>query len=131
MPKGLLAALCATAVLAVPATAAAAPNNNNSPKLREAVSVPEIREHMEALQAIADANGGNRLAGFAGHDASAAYVKRAPRGRRLRGRTTTTSPTTTRARARRPSSASSAARRTRPGSSSRPRRASRRPTTPT
>ena len=75
MPKGLLAALCATAVLAVPATAAAAPNNNNSPKLREAVSVPEIREHMEALQAISDANGGNRLAGFAGHEASAAYVK--------------------------------------------------------
>ena len=75
MPKGLLAALCAAAVLAVPATAAAAPNNNNSPKLREAVSVPEIREHMEALQAIAEANGGNRLAGFPGHDASAAYVK--------------------------------------------------------
>jgi len=30
---------------------------------------------MEALQAIAEANGGNRLAGFPGHDASAAYVK--------------------------------------------------------
>jgi Zn-dependent M28 family amino/carboxypeptidase len=75
MPKGLLAALCATAVLAVPATAAAAPNNNNSPKLREAVSIPEIREHLEAFQAIADANGGNRLAGFPGHDASAEYVK--------------------------------------------------------
>ena len=75
MPKGLVAALFATAVLAVPATAAAAPNNNNSPKLRDAVSVPEIREHMEAFQAIAEANGGNRLAGFPGHDASAAYVK--------------------------------------------------------
>ena len=33
MPKGLLAALCALATIAVPATAAAAPNNNNSPKL--------------------------------------------------------------------------------------------------
>ena len=75
MPKGLLAALCAAAVLTVPAAAAAEPNNNNSPKLREAVSVPEIREHMEALQAIADANGGSRLAGAAGHDESAAYVK--------------------------------------------------------
>ncbi|HKG63448.1 MAG TPA: hypothetical protein VKB28_05240, partial [Solirubrobacteraceae bacterium] len=32
-------------------------------------------ERMEALQAIAEANGGNRLAGFPGHDASAAYVK--------------------------------------------------------
>src|SRR5215218_8550935 len=30
---------------------------------------------MEALQAIAEANGGNRLAGFPGHDAPAAYVK--------------------------------------------------------
>jgi Zn-dependent M28 family amino/carboxypeptidase len=75
MPKGLLAALCATAVLAVPATAVADPNNNNSPKLRDAVSVAGIREHMEAFEAIAEANGGNRLAGFAGHDASAAYVK--------------------------------------------------------
>jgi Zn-dependent M28 family amino/carboxypeptidase len=74
MPKGLLALLCAAATLAVPAAAAAAPNNNNSPKLREAVSVPEIREHMAAFQAISDANGGNRLAGFAGHDASAEYV---------------------------------------------------------
>ena len=27
------------------------------------------------VQAIAEANGGNRLAGFPGHDASAAYVK--------------------------------------------------------
>jgi Zn-dependent M28 family amino/carboxypeptidase len=75
MPKWLLAALCATAVLTVPATAVAAPNNNNSPKLRDAVSVAGIREHMEAFQAIAEANGGNRLAGFPGHDASAAYVK--------------------------------------------------------
>ncbi len=75
MPKGLLAALCALATIAVPATAAAAPNNNNSPKLREAVSVAGIREHMAALQAIGEANGGNRLAGFPGHDASAAYVK--------------------------------------------------------
>ena len=30
---------------------------------------------MAAFQAIGEANGGNRLAGFAGHDASAAYVK--------------------------------------------------------
>ena len=74
MPKGLLAALCASAVLAVPATAAAAPNNNNSPKLRDAVSVDGIREHMAAFQAIAEANGGNRLAGAPGHDASAEYV---------------------------------------------------------
>jgi hypothetical protein len=105
MPKGLLAALCAAAVLAVPATAAAAPNNNNSPKLREAVSVPEIREHMEALQAISDANGGNRLAGFAGHDASAVYVKERleAAGYEAAYHNFTYNYTGTRARARRPS----------------------------
>jgi Zn-dependent M28 family amino/carboxypeptidase len=74
MPKRYLAALCALATLAVPASAAAAPNNNNSPKLREAVSVAGIREHMAAFQAIADANNGNRLAGTSGHEASADYV---------------------------------------------------------
>jgi Zn-dependent M28 family amino/carboxypeptidase len=33
-----------------------------------------IREHLEALQAIAERHGGNRLAGTAGYDASARYV---------------------------------------------------------
>jgi Zn-dependent M28 family amino/carboxypeptidase len=33
-----------------------------------------VREHQAALQAIADANGGNRFAGFPGHDASVDYV---------------------------------------------------------
>lgn len=33
-----------------------------------------IRDHQAALQAIADANGGNRFSGFPGHDASAQYV---------------------------------------------------------
>ena len=74
MPKGLLAALCAAAVLAVPATAAAAPNNNNSPKLREAVSVPEIREHMEAFQAIARGQRRQPAGRLRGHDRPAAYV---------------------------------------------------------
>lgn len=34
-----------------------------------------IREHPAALQAIANAHGGNRLAGTAGYDASVAYVR--------------------------------------------------------
>jgi Zn-dependent M28 family amino/carboxypeptidase len=33
-----------------------------------------IREHLHALQAVADRHGGNRLAGTAGYDASARYV---------------------------------------------------------
>jgi Zn-dependent M28 family amino/carboxypeptidase len=68
-------AAIAFAVLVLPASAAtAAPNTNNSQKLRDAVTVAGIREHMAAFQAIADANGGNRLAGAPGHEASAQYV---------------------------------------------------------
>ena len=40
----------------------------------EAVTLGGIREHQAALQAIAEANGGNRLAGAGGHDDSARYV---------------------------------------------------------
>jgi Zn-dependent M28 family amino/carboxypeptidase len=75
MQRRIVAALTALAALAVPAASASAdPNNNNSPKLRAAVTVDGIREHMAAFQAIADANSGNRLAGTSGHDASAQYV---------------------------------------------------------
>jgi Zn-dependent M28 family amino/carboxypeptidase len=56
------------------ATAAAAPNNNNSDKLRKAVSAAGIMEHARAFQQIADANGGARVSGTSGYDASAQYV---------------------------------------------------------
>jgi Zn-dependent M28 family amino/carboxypeptidase len=62
------------ASLGLVATAAADPNNNNSEKLRAAVTVAGIREHQAAFQAIADANGGNRFSGLPGYDASAQYV---------------------------------------------------------
>ena len=45
-----------------------------SEKLRKALTVDGITEHLEELQAISDANGGNRAAGFPGFDASADYV---------------------------------------------------------
>src|SRR5574342_388078 len=41
---------------------------------RKGVTVAGIREHQATFQSFADANGGNRLATFAGHDASAQYV---------------------------------------------------------
>ena len=41
---------------------------------RKAVTVAGIREHQTAFQAHADANGGNRVAGSAGYEASANYV---------------------------------------------------------
>lgn len=47
----------------------------NSKPLRTALTVPNIRLHQAALQAIADANGGERASGSPGFDASAAYVK--------------------------------------------------------
>ena len=42
--------------------------------LRGAVEVADIRAHLEELQRIADANGGNRATGTAGFDASVDYV---------------------------------------------------------
>lgn len=44
-------------------------------ELREAVSAANITEHLEAFQAIADANDGNRASGTSGHVASAEYVE--------------------------------------------------------
>jgi Zn-dependent M28 family amino/carboxypeptidase len=48
--------------------------NNTYPKILECVRLSEVREHQAALQAIADANGGNRFSGFAGYDESVEYV---------------------------------------------------------
>ena len=64
MHRRLLAAVVAATALVVPATTASAePNNNNVAKLTKAVTVAGIHEHLDAFQAIADANGGNRFAG--------------------------------------------------------------------
>lgn len=43
-------------------------------ELREAVTVEGVRAHQAAFQAIADANGGTRVSGSSGYDASADYV---------------------------------------------------------
>src|SRR5687768_11436438 len=64
-------------------TASPAPTRSPTPSptpltnatLREAVTVADIRVHLEALQAIADAHGGNRATGTSGFDASVAYVE--------------------------------------------------------
>jgi Zn-dependent M28 family amino/carboxypeptidase len=48
--------------------------NNSYDKLLECVSVDGVFEHLEALQAIADANGGTRASATPGYDASADYV---------------------------------------------------------
>jgi aminopeptidase S len=50
------------------------PGALTSAGLREAVTVADIRVHLEALQAIANAHGGNRATGTTGFDASVEYV---------------------------------------------------------
>ncbi|WRH26410.1 M28 family peptidase [Arthrobacter sp. JZ12] len=49
-------------------------NNNTSQKLRTAVSVDRVVAHLDALDAIATANGGTRASGTAGYDQSVDYV---------------------------------------------------------
>jgi len=61
-------------VLSFVSAAYADPNNNNSAKLRAAVTLEGVRAHQLALQQIANANGGNRFAGLPGHDESVDYV---------------------------------------------------------
>jgi Zn-dependent M28 family amino/carboxypeptidase len=76
---GLLA-LAATLLAAVPAGATTAQCDPSTREgLLECVTVDGVRRHQQALQDIADANGGNRASGSPGYDASAEYVANAAR----------------------------------------------------
>jgi aminopeptidase Y len=57
----------------VAAACEARPNNTHA-KLLECVTLDGVRAHQGALQAIADANGGTRVSGSPGYDASVDYV---------------------------------------------------------
>jgi Zn-dependent M28 family amino/carboxypeptidase len=48
--------------------------NNTHQKLQECVTVEGVRAHQQALQDVANANGGIRTSGTPGYDASAQYV---------------------------------------------------------
>ena len=48
--------------------------NDTAAKLMECVTLSGVRAHQAAFQAIADANGGTRAAGFPGYEDSADYV---------------------------------------------------------
>ncbi len=67
-------ALTAGLTLALAAPAAAAPPGGAPDRLTRAVTLPGITEHLQALQAIATANGGTRASGTPGYAASADYV---------------------------------------------------------
>jgi Zn-dependent M28 family amino/carboxypeptidase len=71
--RALVGALAATLVI-VPAAPAAKDPNQVSRKLREAVTVRGIGQHLQALQNIAAANGGTRASGTPGFKASRDYV---------------------------------------------------------
>ncbi|WP_328544803.1 M28 family metallopeptidase [Streptomyces europaeiscabiei] len=83
-PVAAIAALAlATPLLIVSAGTADANSNDSKPakdakklsrKLVRESSTKDAYKHLKALQAIADANGGNRAAGTPGHDKSAEYV---------------------------------------------------------
>ena len=63
-----------TLALALPAHYVLADDLRETQGFRKQVTLAGIREHQAALQAIADVNGGIRVAGSAGYDASAQYV---------------------------------------------------------
>lgn len=69
-----VAAGTALAVGLAPTAAAAPPPASLAGSLTEAVTLGGVSRHLDALQAIATANGGNRAVGTPGYDASAAYV---------------------------------------------------------
>jgi len=67
----LLAASSVPAVLLAMPLAA----QTDSSALRDAVTITAVRAHQQALQEIADANGGARVSGSPGYDAAARYVE--------------------------------------------------------
>ena len=69
------AAIAATIGLAVSfAPPALAATGTSSGALRSAVTAQNITEHLQTLQNIATANGGNRAAGTSGYEASLEYI---------------------------------------------------------
>jgi Zn-dependent M28 family amino/carboxypeptidase len=68
-----IAVMALTVALAVAAPVLADPAADTE-ALRQALTVEGVRAHQAALQAIADANGGTRVASTPGYDGSADYV---------------------------------------------------------
>src|SRR3954465_566630 len=70
-----LVACAAVLAMLVSAPAALAKGGSGSTRLEKLVTVEGVHEHQQALQFIADANGGTRSTRTPGFTASAAYVK--------------------------------------------------------
>ena len=67
----ILSLICA---LAMPVPLVFADDISETQGFRKGVTLAGIREHQAAFQSFADENGGNRVAGSPGYDASAQYV---------------------------------------------------------
>ena len=74
MRRSILALLAVPAALSASPPAMAAEDAINSQGLRNAVTLQGVRDHQQALQLIANANGGTRASGTPGYTASADYV---------------------------------------------------------
>jgi len=61
---------------ATPTSAPRTPRGDLATRLQDAVTVEGVTRHLEALQRIADTNGGNRFTATPGHEKSASYVAR-------------------------------------------------------
>ena len=94
--RGLLGVFLAVVMMVgiLPTVASAAPsssgcqnrNLNQIDKLLECVDAEDVFVHLQALQDIADANGGTRASGTPGYDAVGRLRRRPARGRRLHRR---------------------------------------------
>jgi Zn-dependent M28 family amino/carboxypeptidase len=74
--RRLTAAIVGLGAALVAAPTAAAVDDVNTDQLRRGVTTAGVLDHMRAFQRVANANDGNRAAGFPGYDASLAYVER-------------------------------------------------------
>jgi Zn-dependent M28 family amino/carboxypeptidase len=72
--KRLITSVAGLALMATGVTYVMGAVGTDSTALRNAVTLEGVRAHQAALQGIADVNGGTRVAGAPGHDASADYV---------------------------------------------------------
>ena len=75
MHLAAMAAVMAVLALMSASSAVTAPPDVDSTRLEQLVTVQGILEHQQALQHIADLNGGTRYTRTSGYTASAAYVK--------------------------------------------------------
>ena len=67
-------ALLVVAALALIPSSAQAGDRYNSKPYRDLVTVPGMVQHEQALQSIADANNGTRVAGSPGNDQTVDYI---------------------------------------------------------